>query len=171
MYSHNFGSAGNLNLLFNATYQLKDTVELFPGDKASTNGEVGDPKFVGDFNATWQTRNGWTFFYGMDIIGKASSLGDYIEANGSQCPVFDPPRGQYCVDLSVPTTFYHSASITKEIGKKFEMTLGLTNIFDTRPPRISVLNQNEVLTLGPVAAVSQYEFLGRRVFVNVTRRF
>jgi iron complex outermembrane receptor protein len=168
---HNLGGLGSLNILANATWQIEDSLELFPGNFRSLNGRVGDPKFIGDLNVTWQTRNGWSLFYGMDIIGGSkNSLKDYIEANGAQCVTFQV-RGNYCVDLKTPRVFYHSASITKEIGKKFDITLGLTNILDTRPPRISVLNQSLIATLGGVAAVSQYEFVGRRAFLNVTRRF
>jgi iron complex outermembrane receptor protein len=51
------------------------------------------------------------------------------------------------------------------------MTLGVSNLFDTAPPRMSVLNGGQVAMLGQSAAVSQYDFLGRRFFMNVTRRF
>ena len=40
------------------------------------------------------------------------------------------------LDVTAPAKFYHSASISKEIGTKFEMTVGVTNLFDTRPLRV-----------------------------------
>ncbi|HET7709630.1 MAG TPA: TonB-dependent receptor, partial [Sphingomicrobium sp.] len=171
---HNFGGwMGSMNLLANMTWQTKDTQALFADDVENLNGEIGSPKFVGDFNLTWQPRGGWTLFYGMDVIGGADSETDTIEDQGGLCVVDNPPiiRGDVCFDMNVPATFYHSASISKEIGKKFELTLGLSNIFDTRPPRISVVGNNIVSMMGPVVATSQYEFVGRRVFLNVMRRF
>ena len=35
------------------------------------------------------------------------------------------------------TAFYHAASITKEFGNELEVTAGIRNIFDTRPPQVS----------------------------------
>ena len=168
---HNFGGwMGNLNILATMTWQLKDKQELFPGDIENLNGEIGSPKFVGDFNFTWQPKGGWSIFYGIDVIGGASSEVDAIEDQGSLCPTFIV-RGQVCLDMKVPAVFYHAASVTKEIGDKFEITLGMSNIFDTRPPRITNVANNIVALIGPVVATSQYEFVGRRAFLNVTRRF
>jgi iron complex outermembrane receptor protein len=47
----------------------------------------------------------------------------------------------------------------------------MSNIFDTRPPRVSILNGGQISTLGPVVAASQYPFVGRRAFVNVSAKF
>lgn len=169
---HNFGGTlGTLNLLANMTWQLKDTQTMFAGEKAENlNGEIGSPKFVGDFNLSWQPRGGWTVFYGLDVIGSASSEEDTIEDQGDLC-ITGAIRGEYCLDMKVPATFYHSMSVSKEIANKFEMTLGVSNIFDTRPPRISVVGNNVVGMIGPVVATSQYEFVGRRMFINVSRKF
>jgi iron complex outermembrane receptor protein len=68
--------------------------------------------------------------------------------------------------------FYHNVSVTKEIADgRFQITAGINNLFDTRPPRVSVLNGNQISMLGPVVAASQYGFAGRRVFVNVGAKF
>jgi iron complex outermembrane receptor protein len=62
--------------------------------------------------------------------------------------------------------------VTKEIGKKFEMTLGMSNIFNTKPPRTSTIGGAGIPTLiGPVVGTSQYDLIGRRVFLNVSRKF
>jgi iron complex outermembrane receptor protein len=59
--------------------------------------------------------------------------------------------------------------VTKEI-EGFDFTLGVSNLFDKRPPRVSVLNGGVISTLGQAAAVSQYDWLGRRFFVNVSAK-
>jgi iron complex outermembrane receptor protein len=52
------------------------------------------------------------------------------------------------------------------------MTLGMRNIFDKRPPKVSLLGNAGVPgTIGPVVATSQYDFLGRRVFFNISKKF
>ena len=59
---------------------------------------------------------------------------------------------------------------TKWLG--LEATLGMRNIFDTRPPRVSTIGGGGLPSLiGPVVGTSQYDFLGRRVFLNLTKKF
>lgn len=167
------GSSGSLDFLANATFQRRNTFALFEDTETSSLGEAGFPKFVGDFNVNWRSNTGgWSVFYGLDVYGKTSDDEDFIDANGTLCPTF-VTYGQVCVSTKVPATFYHAASITKEINDRFEITLGMSNILDTRPPsRVTTLNLQELPPLlGPVVATSQYDFLGRRMFLNVTTRF
>ena len=173
LVQHNLGSWGNLTFLANMTWQLKDEVGLFEDTVVDNNGEIGDPKFVGDFNLTWRIpRGGWTLFWGVDVIGKSDNEQDFRDAHGGDLCVDSAIRGHYCVDVSTPTTFYHSASVTKEIGKKFELTLGMSNIFNTKPPRTSTIGGAGLPTLiGPVVGTSQYDLIGRRMFLNVSRKF
>jgi iron complex outermembrane receptor protein len=178
---HNLGRLGTLNLLVAATRQLKDDILLLPGTPIEEdNGEMGSPKWVGEANFTWISPNKkWTLFYGLDYFGKTSDVGDFLDSNGDRCVdsvnivTGEPLRGFYCPDLTSPATWYHNVSLSRTIGPKdnFEITLGVANLFDTRPPRISILNNGEITTIGQVAAVSQYDLLGRRFFLNVTRRF
>lgn len=179
---HNFGRLGTLNFVGFVTRQLKDDFLLLPGSPLeSDNGEAGSPKWIGDFSFTWQSQNRkWSVFYGLDWIDGTSDLGDLLEDNSGD-PCIDnfnnvtgaPLRGRYCPDLTAPTTWYHSLSISRSLGAddEFEMILGVSNIFDTSPPRVSVLNSDEIDMIGPVVAASQYDFLGRRFFINVSRRF
>jgi iron complex outermembrane receptor protein len=51
---------------------------------------------------------------------------------------------------------------------RYEFTLGVSNLFDAKPPRISV---PAVVNLGQVPAVSQYDWLGRRLFFSAKARF
>lgn len=169
----NLGRHGTFNFLASMTFQTKDTFLLLAGsEKTSDNGESGSPKWVGDFNMTWQSRNkGWSVFYGMDVIGKTSDRKDFLRANGGDECIDSALRGRYCPKLNTPMTFYHNASVTKSINDRFDFTLGVSNLFNTAPPRVSVLNGGQISTLGPVVAASQYDFLGRRFFVNVSSRF
>src|SRR3546814_14460634 len=77
--------------------------------------------------------------------------------------------GRYCPKLKAPTTFYHNVSITQEIADRFEITFGIANLLNTRPPRESVLNGGQISTLGPVIVASQYPFDGRRAFLRTGR--
>jgi len=167
------GRFGSLTLLGNATYQLKDrTILLTTSPPNDFNGEIGDPKFVADLNATWRPGGGWTLFWGTEIYGSASNERRFKKLHGDDLCQTLVAYGEFCVDVKVPTTFYHAASITKEFGSKenkFEFTLGIRN---TRPPRVSTIGGGGLPTLiGPVVATSQYDFLGRRIFLNVSKKF
>lgn len=167
---HDLGSWGRLSLLGQATLQTKDTVEQL-GDLENFNGEVGDPKFTGNLITTWE-KGGTTLLYGLTVIGSASSEEDYIENFGSICnptPSFEVVYGEpYCVVPRVPSVWYHNASITQEIDDgNYEITFGISNIFDTAPPQVSGL----VTEFGQVPRASQYDFLGRRAFIQVGAKF
>jgi len=191
LFQHNMGGLGQLSLLANMSWTLKQQFSLFPDQPEDLLGVIdidnatrtGTRKWVGDFRLTWRPRGGWTFFWGTEIFSGASnekewranhggelctdSVGTDLEGNDTDVPIY----GHYCVDVKVPTAWYHTASITKEIGKNFEMTVGMRNIFDKRPPKVSLFGTGSPGVIGPVVATSQYDFLGRRVFFNVSRKF
>ena len=132
---------------------------------------------MGDFRLSWTTRGGSTFFYGLNVIGATSDVDDFLEDNGGD-PCIEPfradgveLRGRFCPDLTARATFYHNISMTQEINDRFTITAGISNLFDTRPPRVSVINGGQISMLGPVVAASQYSFVGRQAFINVKARF
>ena len=153
LIQQNLGRFGKLTALAQMTWQLKDKFALFADTEVNNNGEIGDPRWIGDFNFTWQPRGGdWTIFYGLDVIGSADNKQDFKDANGGSLCILqnlNPGPGEvlhirpdYCVDVSVPATFYHAASVTKEFPRhKLELTLGVSNLFDTHPPRTSTMRR------------------------------
>lgn len=181
------GSLGKVSLTADMTWQIKDDSQLLPSSPVlNENGFVGSPRWVGDFRANWSHPSGFSLFYGLNVVGSGSSreLFDRGQPTANGClrsfnnqgtaSTADdlPIYGVYCPDLDVPATFYHNISITQEIADgRFTITAGVSNLFDTRPPRVSVLNGNTISTLGPVAATSQYDFVGRRGFINVSTKF
>lgn len=168
--TQDLGRFGKLSLTGSMTWQLKDTIALFEGTEISTNGEDGEPKYVGDFNLVWTLRDDWSFFYGLDVIGATSDVGDYEAANnGSLCQQNSPFYGNFCVDVTAPARFYHAASVTKTF-KNFDFTLGINNIFNTKPPRVTTIS-GEISTVGQSVFSSQYDYIGRRVFVHAKARF
>lgn len=169
---HDFGSAGTLSLFADVTWQTKDTFQLLPSSPTtSDNGEAGSPRWVGDFKLNWLAPSGFSLFYGLNVIGGTSDLQDLLDDNGGDPCIDTTIYGRYCPSLDIPTTFYHNVSLTQDIDDKFSITLGLNNIFDTRPPRVSVRNGGQITMLGPVVSASQYGFVGRRAFINVSTKF
>jgi iron complex outermembrane receptor protein len=178
---HDLGAWGRVGLTADMTWQTKDDFQLLPGSPiTSDNGEAGSPDWVGDFRLNWETPiEGLKAFYGVNVIGGTSDVDDFLEANGDPCldsfnTESTPPTpiyGTYCPDLTAPTVFYHNASLTYAFMERFELTVGVSNIFDRRPPRVSVFNGAEITMIGPVIAASQYPFVGRRAFVNLSADF
>ncbi len=167
--NQNLGALGSLSFVGNMTWQIQDDISLFDGTIANLNGEVGDPRWTGDFNLVWEIGD-TSLFYGLDVVGAASNEEDFIELNGTLCDI--TPNGvgtfgNYCYDPDVEATFYHSVSITQKVMDSFELTLGVSNLFDTRPPRISEGSN----VLGQSPFVSQYDWFGRRGFVSAKARF
>lgn len=184
-FEQKMGSLGTFTLTGGMSWQLKDDITLLPGSvPQSSNGEAGSPKWVGDFRANWAHPSGFSLFYGINVIGGTSDDGDFLRARnnnpcinsinnqGTATTADDIPiRGLYCPDLTLSPTFYHNISVSQDILGKFTITAGISNLFDTRPPRVSVLNGGTITTLGPVAYASQYGFRGRRAFINASAKF
>ncbi len=161
---------GSLSFLGQATYQTKDNIlDVFGSD--DLNGEVGDPKFTANLNFGWE-KGGTTLLYGLDIIGKSSSVDQYIEDFGQLCNDDAEVVSTYngvapCVRPTTPAIFYHRVSLTQEIDDRFEITAGVSNIFDTHPPEVSGLTT----AFGATPFVSQYDLVGRRAFIRAKAKF
>ena len=164
--NQDLGNFGDLSFLAQMTWQTKDTITLFNGNIENLNGEIGDPRWTGDFKLNWDLGS-TSLFYGVTVVGKSSNEADYVEDNGDTC--FNSAiYGQYCAIVATPTVFYHNASVTQEVGDNFEISFGMTNIFDTKPPRLTT---TAVSSIGQSPFVSQYDWLGRRLFLQAKAKF
>lgn len=163
------GQLGSLALRAQMTWQIEDRVALFPGTTVDDNGKIGNPKWVGDFSLGW-TKGPWTLFYGLDVTGAASNRADLLAAQGGdpcRTAIFRP-GGRFCADVSVPAIFYHSLSLSRDVADRFRITLGVANLFDTPPPRVSTVVAGTPVMIGQAPAFgTQYDYLGRRVFLNL----
>ena len=163
------GKLGALAFRAQMTWQVKDKVALFPGTEIDDNGKIGNPKWVGDFNLGWM-KDGWTLFYGLDVTGAASNAADLLRAQGGDACRMSSfrPGGRFCPDVSVPATFYHSLSLSRDVADRFRITLGVANLFDTPPPRVSTVVTATPPVIGQAPTFgTQYDYLGRRVFLSV----
>ena len=186
---HDFAGDTTLTIQAQMTWQTSDEIAVFDGLPTDLNGRVGEPEWVGDFNVILET-GPWAFFYNLDVVGAASNFEDYIEDNAgvnpfdpnltpaqqalvdnAQCPTFLTYGFQTCLTLDVPATFYHAFSVTRSVNENFEITVGVSNLFDTKPPRTSNVGGDLINQLGDGVLYSQYDFLGRRGFVNLNFRY
>jgi iron complex outermembrane receptor protein len=151
---------GTLQLMTQHTFQDESKTELFEGFERDTNGELGDPEWVGQFEATYFV-NDWTFFWGMDIIGAASS----VERNGgNETTVRGLPVR---IPLSTGAVQYHDISVSKSFDNGISVLAGISNVTDQKPPQLTSLNLGVVNVQGTSAFESQYDLLGQRWFLQL----
>ena len=163
-YSHDF-SFGSLRVDGQATLQQKDEILLFATSAPlDTNGETGEPKVVGELNATFD-RGPWSAFWGVNFIGKTSN---HDRFGGNSILFLD---GTARVRLKTEQVIYHSASLTRELPNGFKVRGGVSNIFDEAPPRVSTGNLGEYNIIGQTPFESQYDWLGRSFFMSVSKTF
>ena len=170
--TQDLGRFGTLSALGQMTWQIEDLYELFAGFESDSLGEVGEPAWVGDFKLTWAD-GPWTLFYGVNVIGAISNEEDLRNARAGDVCFSNPtrvPTGDrlICPVYKFGEQFYHSASITRDIGKRFSFTLGVSNFLNNTPPRPSGVNGPFGNGVGQIATFgTQYDLVGRRAFVSV----
>jgi iron complex outermembrane recepter protein len=162
---HDFAGDATLTLQAQMTWQLHDSVALFDGFEEDNNGEAGDPIFVGDFSAQLDT-GPWSLFYGLDVIGGTDDREDWIQENGDLCRSY-VSLGRVCTKLTTGAQLYHSASISREIDDNYRLTVGMANITNHAPPRTTQIGGDGTRSYGKGLLYSQYDLVGRRVFVNL----
>ena len=178
-FRQDLGNWGTFSLLGQLTYQLKDKFTLFAGTEQDFNGEVGDPKWVGDLNLTWQ-KAPFTLTYGLQVISKTQDLEDLEQVGGSAftaanclgtAAAYALRGGPYCPIYKLPRVAYHSLSAEIEAAKGFTFLVGVSNLFDKKPPQVSTVGT-------PISAFAQvptlgtyYDYYGRRFFVSAKAKF
>lgn len=180
---------GRLQVEGEFTWQLEDktqllgssTVEDFNG---TTYGYDG-PDFTGNVNARF-TKNDWTVFWGMNIIGKGSDTGylgrdEFLSTRYSTTCRNSAGTVAPCTTLLASaataggltvigtpilykqyTEFYmtHDLTLRKRMDK-WTLQGGVQNLFDERPPAGSA-GQFRIGT----AALNGYDMVGRSVFLR-----
>ncbi len=162
---HDFPGDATLTLQGIMTWQTKDTIAFSDDLFEDENGEAGQPIFVGDFNAALDS-GPWTVFWGMDVIGATDDREDWLEDNADLCPSYSTYPSEVCLDLTADATFYHSVSVTRDFAEHFRITAGISNLFDTQPPRTSQVGGDGIRQFGLGNFYSQYDLIGRSAFVN-----
>lgn len=156
--------AGTLTFDGQATVQTEASRELFAGNFEDTNGEFGEPELVGRL-FTYYDHGPWTLFWGANYIDSVSN----IESYGGSTAVY---RGETVdVVLTAPSVVYHAFSVTRSFDDAgITAVLGVANAFDERPPQTTSRGAlgGELWTVGKSAFYSQYDWRGRRFYLNVT---
>ncbi len=162
---------GQLAIETQHTFQEEDELAFFASTPDDLNGRLGDPKWVGRLNLTFD-RGPWSYFWGVQFIGESSSRDHYNETTGTDTGTY---RGvEYDVILETDMVHYHTASVTRAFEDMgLTVLLGVSNVFDEEPPELSNIGDvaGEVTTVGNSAFYSQYDWIGRNYFLNLTKTF
>jgi iron complex outermembrane recepter protein len=161
---------GELNMRYEHTLQLEASRQLFATSEAEDKtGEFGSPENVGNLTVEL-VHDDWRFNWLARYVGSVENHTSYGDGEYRDTRTI---RGEEVrIVLSSDAVIYHTFSATKEFGDTGVMaTLGVANAFDKAPPRVTTVNVGELDTQGDSAFYSQYDWLGRRVFMNVSYSF
>ncbi len=169
------GNWGTLTIDTEHTFNFEDTVALFDETEEDLSGLAGHPEWVGSLDLTLDL-NRWSFFWGMNFVGSTDNLAHFgsntvlLGFGGSEADFGSTELVE--VDLKAEQTTYHSLSASYHFENGFVARLGVANVLDEIPPRLTAQGTgNEVRVVGNVAFYSQYDWLARRFFLNVSKEF
>lgn len=158
-YSKDF-SFGDLTLNARASYimtweqQLRTAIA--PTD---LNGRIGNPEWVANLSARFD-RNDWTIFWSTDIVAESSN--DRLYASNSANYLGETVY----LNRTVDTYLNHNLSVRKRMDK-WEVQVGIRNLFDDTATMTSASGGGR--GAGNVPLSSQYDYLGRRGYISVSR--
>lgn len=157
-YTNDVGT-GRLRTNLSLTRFDETSNKLYATDPLlDNNGTITNPTWSGALNVNYTVKD-WTYFYGLEFVGKTSTYAYYVE---------DAATSTYKLDT--PDYFLHAASVQyKDTVGKWSATLGVRNIADTKPPMISA--QAGYNRVGNAPLYSGYDYMGRRIFLNVSKSF
>ncbi|MBK7617288.1 MAG: TonB-dependent receptor [Burkholderiales bacterium] len=155
-YTNNLG-IGKLRLNLNATRFNSQANKLFAEDALDEiNGTIGSPQWSGRLDVHYDIKN-WRLYYGLDWVGATSSYAYFEE---------DPATSSYKLDTP---NYYTSTVAVGYKADKWEVTLGVKNLEDVKPPQISA--QAGYNRVGNAPLYSGYDYVGRTFYLNVSKSF
>ncbi|WP_405228779.1 TonB-dependent receptor plug domain-containing protein [Lentisalinibacter sediminis] len=165
-YNTEIDRVGTVSVELQATRQIEDTRALFAETKEDLNGLVGDPQWVGEYNVSLY-RGAFSFYYGGNYIGTTDSTRDL----GSDTVTYF--GDSYRAVLSTDSVIYHNFSASYEWEEQgLTVLLGVANAFDEEPPQLTTQGTSGVIEMvGNSAFYSQYDWFGRRFFLNLKKTF
>ena len=157
-YNHEF-SFGDLRINARASYIEDWTSRLFTASAPTIlKGRIGNPDWVAGVNVRFD-RNDWTFFYSVDMVPETSN--SWLFAS----PTVSFLGETIHMDRTVEFYSNHNISVRRRFDE-WTLQVGMQNVFNTPPPAVSY---DAATRVGTGVLSSQYDYLGRRAFINITR--
>jgi iron complex outermembrane receptor protein len=152
---------GRFTLNTQFTWQFKDkTTLLGESEPEDYNGSTQEPDFTGQIQAGFE-RGDWTYSWLVNLIGKAS------DTEIQETDVFFSTKYGRDVYYKQYTEFstYHTLSVRYK-KDDWSATAGVINLFGEEPPAQSTGQFRR-----GVAALNEFDLIGRRLFVNLSKRW
>ncbi|QIL02637.1 TonB-dependent receptor [Sphingomonas sinipercae] len=150
---------GTLSLDGQAVRMLDRYDQTLPSDTiVQSVGLTANPKWAGTFDARYKVNN-LSFLYGFDYIHGTDDA-QYLEQFG-----YTPEFYNFKVD-----DYMISRASVRFENRRYQFTLGVRNLFDKQPPKITTTNPL-VNTQSNVPIQGGYDFLGRTFFMNARVNF
>ncbi|QSB44547.1 TonB-dependent receptor [Tsuneonella flava] len=153
------------------TKYTEQSSRLFPEEYLKdANGTFAHPEWVGGLDAIYST-GPVTLRYGVDWVSgdKDGKSYDYFAFDEKTGQVDETLAQSYRDNyyLNTPDYFLHSASVQFDIADSYQFTVGVRNLFNTAPPRISAATT----TVGNAPLYSGFDYVGRTWFANASFKF
>lgn len=154
---------GDLRVTLNHSIQIERTYQRFAtSTPINYIGRFGNPRHSGTLYITLE-RGDWSYNWNTAYYSSVNNY-DVYAPQGEEI-TYRGMEGRMVAEASA--FFYHTASAAYR-WDNWEFTLGIANLFDKEPPRVS---PSYVTAVGNSALYSQYDLLGRRAFMNVQYSF
>jgi outer membrane receptor protein involved in Fe transport len=174
---------GRFQTQLQATRNLAQKTEYFPGQGLTEyNGTLGypgngaGPHWVGSLDSRFTTGNNITFHWGVKYVGPSSSTPNVLnlrtlpDGNLTGCALGTAGCSAVEYDLKAGRYFEHGASVQFLWRNLGQFTVGVNNVFNVKPPKISDDDQGYP-RIGNFFANGPYDYRGRSIFANVTKSF
>jgi len=155
---------GQFSTQLQATRNLSQKFEYFAGQGLTEYngtlgypGQNGGPKWVATLDTRYKTANNITFRWGAKYVGPSKSDPQNITLNGQQVTY----------DLRAEAYWEQGLSMQVLWPQVGQVTLGMNNIFNEKPPKISDDRQGYP-RIGNFFANGPYDYRGRSIFLNIT---
>lgn len=154
--------AGDLTLNGTLTQFFQQKQKTFPEDPWDEfNGALRAPEYTFNGDVVYRVE-GWSFRYGFEWISSMQSY-DLLGLDKATDPRI----------ADVPAYELHHLSVQYK-AEDWGVTLGVRNLLDKDPPKVSsglTGAPTNYSLIGNSPIYSGYDFIGRRVFLNVTKSF
>ena len=153
-------AGGDLVLETRHNYQIEAVTALFEETARDENGQFGEPKWVGDFSASW-SKNDWDLRYSLQYIDHVSNV--EIADDGEMGTYWGEPVR---FEMTADAVMYHNLSAGKFWDNGVTIRFGISNLLDEEPPAVSAIGGFNLIANS--ARYPQYDLYGRRAWLNMT---
>lgn len=133
-YRKKFGNGSSLQLGTLMTYLFKRQNFINPANPAFATQQLnnlGDPKIEGRFTANYESAGGFGLRYQLQYIGQ-QSIGAFENQNSFQGR--QPLNADQFAQRNYSEVTYHNIRLAQKVDTKFELYLGVDNLFGKLPP-------------------------------------